>query len=145
MKLFGEEISAAKTYFRGTHRSLAPAETLRRFEPKLPALGITRLADITGLDCVGLPVYVAIRPNSRNLSTSQGKGFDHDSAKASAMMESIESWHAERVSIPVVQDSYQSLALRRSVAVEPARTSWGRPGIRLGRMSPTFGCAGGTW
>jgi len=118
MKLFDEEVSASKTYFRGTHRSVAPAETLRRFSPCLPALGITRLADITGLDGIGLPVYVAIRPNSRALATSQGKGFDHDSAKASAMMESIESWHGERPEIPLVHDSHRAL-LRRHAAVDP--------------------------
>ena len=89
MILFGEPVSAPKTYFRGTHRSVSPAETLCRFGTRLSEFGITRLADITGLDSIGLPVYVAIRPNSRNLSTSQGKGSDHDSAKASAMMESI--------------------------------------------------------
>jgi ribosomal protein S12 methylthiotransferase accessory factor len=118
MKLFGEEVSALKKYFRGTHRSVSPAETLRRFSPHLPALGITRLADITGLDGIGLPVYVAIRPNSRNLSTAQGKGFDHDSAKASAMMESVESWHAERPELPLVHDSHRSLE-RRHAAVDP--------------------------
>jgi ribosomal protein S12 methylthiotransferase accessory factor len=118
MKLFGEEVSVPKTYFRGTHRSIAPAETLRRFGPCLPALGITRLADITGLDCIGLPVYVAIRPNARALATSQGKGFDHDSAKASAMMESIESWHGERPEIPLVHDSHRALSLRHA-AVDP--------------------------
>jgi ribosomal protein S12 methylthiotransferase accessory factor YcaO len=120
MNLFGEEVSAPKTYFRGTHRSVPPAETLRRFSPHLPALGITRLADITGLDAIGLPVYVAIRPNARNLSTSQGKGFDHDSAKASAMMESIESWHGECPDLPLLHDSHRSLALR-AMDVRPPR------------------------
>jgi YcaO-like protein with predicted kinase domain len=118
MNIFGEEVSAAKTYFRGTHRSVSPAETLRRFIPQLPALGITRLADITGLDAIGLPVYVAIRPNSRTLATSQGKGFDHDSAKASAMMESIEGWHAERPEMPLVHDSYRAIRKRHAV-VDP--------------------------
>jgi YcaO-like protein with predicted kinase domain len=118
MNLFGEEVSAPKTYFRGTHRSVSPAETLRRFLPHLPVLGITRLADITGLDAIGLPVYVAIRPNSRTLATSQGKGFDHDSAKASAMMESIEAWHAERPDMPLVHDSYRSLR-RAHPTVDP--------------------------
>ena len=118
MILFGEPVSAPKTYFRGTHRSVSPAETLCRFGTRLSEFGITRLADITGLDSIGLPVYVAIRPNSRNLSTSQGKGADHDSAKASAMMESIESWHAERPELPLVHDSYRSLR-RTHDAVDP--------------------------
>lgn len=118
MKLLGEEVSAPKTYFRGTHRTIAPAETLCRLGTRLREFGITRLADVTGLDSIGLPVYVAVRPNSRSLSTAQGKGTDHDSAKASAMMESIESWHAERPELPLVHDSYRSLR-RTHDAVDP--------------------------
>jgi ribosomal protein S12 methylthiotransferase accessory factor len=118
VNLLGEEVSARKTYRRGTHRAVAPAETLCRFGTRLREFGITRVADITGLDCIGLPVYVAVRPNSRNLSTAQGKGIDHDSARASAMMESIESWHAERPSLPLVHDSYRSLR-RTHDAVDP--------------------------
>jgi ribosomal protein S12 methylthiotransferase accessory factor len=68
------------------------------------------LANVTGLDAIGMPVYVAIRPNSRGLSVSQGKGIDRDSAKASAMMESIESWHGERVELPFRYDSYRALS-----------------------------------
>jgi len=59
-----------------------------------------------------LPVYVAVRPTSRALSTSQGKGFDHDSAKVSALMESIESWHAEHTELALVHDSYRALRAR---------------------------------
>jgi ribosomal protein S12 methylthiotransferase accessory factor len=71
---------------------------------------MTRLANITGLDRIGIPVYVAIRPNSRSLATSQGKGLDHDAAKASALMEGIETWHAETLVNPVRWESYQALA-----------------------------------
>src|SRR5690349_19029304 len=81
-------------------------------------LGITRLADITGLDAIGLPVYVAVRPTSRALSTSQGKGLDHDAAKASALMESIESWHAEHTELALIHDSHRALA-RRHLAADP--------------------------
>ena len=59
-----------KTYRAGTHRSTAPEETLARVAPLLPALGITRLANITGLDRIGIPVVVACRPNSRSLAVS---------------------------------------------------------------------------
>jgi len=118
MRLFGESASALKTYLLGTHRCVTPAETLRRFGPHMCALGITRLADITGLDAIGLPVYVAVRPTSRALSTSQGKGFDHDSAKVSALMESIESWHAEHTELALVHDSYRALA-RGHAAADP--------------------------
>jgi ribosomal protein S12 methylthiotransferase accessory factor len=78
-------------------------------------MGITRVANITGLDSIGLPVYTAIRPNSRSLATSQGKGLDAPAAKASALMETIETWHAEHIENPLRWDSYA--ALRRRAAV----------------------------
>ena len=78
-------------YVDGTHRSVTPRDTLRRIAPHLGEFGITRVANITGLDRVGIPVYVAVRPNARSLSVSQGKGVDRDAAKASAIGESVEA------------------------------------------------------
>ena len=75
----------------------------------MPALGITRLANLTGLDDLGVPVYSAIRPQGRSLSTSQGKGFTDAAAAVSALMESIETWHAEHIVRPRVTGSVASL------------------------------------
>jgi YcaO-like protein with predicted kinase domain len=86
-----------KLFTESTHRSRAPVATFAAYEHLMPRLGITRLANITGLDCIGIPVVVAFRPESRGLATSQGKGVDLISAKVSALMESIETWHAERI------------------------------------------------
>ncbi|PDQ36099.1 MAG: hypothetical protein B5766_02895 [Candidatus Lumbricidophila eiseniae] len=86
-----------KRFVQGTHRMCAPGETFERFSPFLGRCGITRLANVTNLDTIGLPVYVAIRPNSRGLSTSQGKGITRDAARVSAMMESFEGWHGENI------------------------------------------------
>lgn len=69
-------------------------------------MGITRLANVTGLDCIGISVYMAIRPNARSLAVSQGKGIDPDHAKASALMESVENWHAEWIELPTRIGSY---------------------------------------
>jgi ribosomal protein S12 methylthiotransferase accessory factor len=80
----------------GTVRARTPEETWDAVAGHLPAFGITRLADLTGLDCVGLPVWTAIRPASRTLSTSQGKGATVLLAKLSAVMEAIELWHVEQ-------------------------------------------------
>ena len=60
-----------------------------------PRVGITRIADVTGLDRLGIPVYQAIRPRSRNLAVSQGKAVTAVGAKVSGAMEAIELWHAE--------------------------------------------------
>ncbi|MCZ4429842.1 YcaO-like family protein [Agrobacterium sp. SOY23] len=61
---------------------------LRRF-------GITRVGDVTGLDIIGIPVWFAVRPNSRGLSVSQGKGLFAEQARLSAIMEAIEGAVAE--------------------------------------------------
>jgi ribosomal protein S12 methylthiotransferase accessory factor len=79
--------------------------------------GITRLADVTSLDWVGLPVYQAIRPNSRNISVSQGKGLTRSLAKVSALMEALESFHAEAIQQPGVRATLGSM--RRELDYDP--------------------------
>ncbi|MCU0269885.1 MAG: YcaO-like family protein [Acidimicrobiales bacterium] len=98
-----------KVFRASTHRIVAPAETVARLTPVLPVLGITRLANVTGLDRIGVPVVVACRPNARSLSVSQGKGLDLDASRASALMESVEAWHAERITHPLKLGSYEDL------------------------------------
>src|SRR6185295_13174400 len=80
---------------------ILPRETLARVQPFLAKMGITRLANVTGLDTIGIPVVLACRPNSRSLAVSQGKGLDLDAAKASAVMETAESYHAENIILPL--------------------------------------------
>ena len=86
------------TYFKGTHRVIAPDETIENNKDKLKTAGITRIADITDLDRIGIPVYTAIRPTSQygGVSVYGGKGISKDHAKASAMMEGFERYSAER-------------------------------------------------
>ncbi len=60
-------------------------------------VGISRLADLTGLDYFNIPVFSAIRPNAKSLTVSQGKGLTEDEAKCSALIESIETYYAEEV------------------------------------------------
>lgn len=59
-------------------------------------MGITRCADVTRLDA-DFDVFTccAIRPKARWLQNSNGKGLTLAAAKASALMESIELYHAE--------------------------------------------------
>ncbi|MFJ2110759.1 YcaO-like family protein [Streptomyces sp. NPDC087850] len=80
----------------GTVRARTPEETWAAVAGRLDEFGITRVADLTGLDVIGLPVWTAIRPASRTLSTSQGKGATALLAKLSAVMEAIELWHVEQ-------------------------------------------------
>jgi YcaO-like protein with predicted kinase domain len=94
----------------GTYRACRPQETLAKLEPLLwHTFGITRVANITQLDNIDLPTYVAIRPLSKLITTSQGKGVTHELAKISAIMESIEGWHAERLPEADLRGTYQEL------------------------------------
>jgi ribosomal protein S12 methylthiotransferase accessory factor len=89
------------TYFEGTHRVIAPSKTIEINKDKLKTAGITRIADITDLDRIGLPIYTAIRPTAEEggVSIYGGKGISKDHAKASAMMEGFERYSAERQSV----------------------------------------------
>lgn len=60
-------------------------------------LGITRIGDITGLDVLGVPVVQVVRPHSLSNSVSQGKGHTLVDAAISAILESAESFCAERL------------------------------------------------
>ena len=104
-------------YSFGTRRAVPPTETLRRIRPVARAAGVTRLADITGLDWVGIPVYQAIRPNSRALSASQGKGLTRGQAQASALMEAIEVFHAEEIVLPSLRETVGEM--RRALGYDP--------------------------
>jgi YcaO-like protein with predicted kinase domain len=78
-------------------------------------MGITRVANVTGLDTIGLPVVMVCRPNSRSLAVSQGKGLDLESAKASGVMESVEAYHAEHITLPLKLASYEELRYTHTV------------------------------
>ena len=73
------------------------------------ALGVTRLADVTGLDRIGLPVWQAVRPWGRSLSVHQGKGLTADAARLGACMEAIECSHAEAWTAPTITAAWADL------------------------------------
>jgi ribosomal protein S12 methylthiotransferase accessory factor len=101
--------AAAKKHLVGTHRTVEPARTLERLQDVLDRLGITRVAVVTGLDVIGIPVVMVCRPNGRSLSVAQGKGVDLLAAKVSGIMEAVEAWHAENVLLPLRLATYNEL------------------------------------
>lgn len=105
-----------KAYRLGTHRRRIPEETLRQVQPLLKSMGISRVANVTGLDRVGIPVYNAFRPKSRSISVSQGKGSEPLAAKVSAIMESVETFHAERLDHSVQFASIEQLQKQYTLA-----------------------------
>lgn len=84
-------------YFGCTHRAIPPKITIKNVEWKLKRAGVTRIAEITHLDRLGIPVYSAIRPGAAEgaVSIYAGKGATKNQAKASAMMEAFERYSAE--------------------------------------------------
>src|SRR5690606_4828963 len=105
----------------GTIRHVHPDVTLAKLKKKLSQFGITRVADVTGLDHVKIPVMVAIRPNAKHLATSQGKGLTRDLASISAIMESIELFHAELTLPSYIRGSYNELKSKNYNVLNPSK------------------------
>jgi ribosomal protein S12 methylthiotransferase accessory factor len=100
-----------KIVLKGTHRAVSAEATWSRIEPLLRDFGITRVADVTHLDHIGIPVMVAVRPLSETYGTSQGKGATPLLARISAAMEAIEMWHAENFDCPRFEAAAHDLEL----------------------------------
>lgn len=60
------------------------------------AMGVTRLARLTGLDRAGVEVVAAVRPGGHVLQVTNGKGETWAAAAAGALAEAAELWSAER-------------------------------------------------
>ncbi|OLF11310.1 YcaO-like family protein [Actinophytocola xanthii] len=80
----------------GILRERTPERTWELVAPRMPAYGITRVAELTGLDTIGMPVYMAVRPLGHTMCVSQGKGTTRLNARISAVMEAIEIFLCER-------------------------------------------------
>jgi len=111
---------ALKRYTVGTHRICPPNDTLARVQPLLADMGITRIANVTGLDRIGIPVVMVIRPNARSVAVSQGKGLTLAAAKASGVMEAAELWHAEHITKPLKLASFEEMRREHQIA-DPER------------------------
>jgi YcaO-like protein with predicted kinase domain len=92
-------------------------DTWKIIEPHLRRSGVTRLANHTGLDRVGIPVVNAIRPNLEGYSVAHGKGMTLEAAKLSAAMESLERYYGTTTEFPVFIATYNEL--KQSYTVIP--------------------------
>ncbi|WP_404790461.1 YcaO-like family protein [Altericista sp. CCNU0014] len=124
--------SLPKLDLQGTIRAERAESTWQRLEPLLSVFEITRIANLTGLDCLGIPVAQAIRPNGCALTGSQGKGVSFLLAKVSAAMESIELYHAENLPEPEIVASYSALS-RDRCCLDPQTL---KPGRHWSRYHP---------
>ncbi len=112
--------SVRKVYRDGTHRARKPEETLSWIEPKMAIAGVTRLANITGLDRIGIPIFSAVRPTAAEgaVSVYSGKGLTETLAKISAIMESFERYSAEFRNEKTVKGNYSQIS-REFNALDP--------------------------
>lgn len=108
------DYSSPKHFWQGTQRIVPPSVTVERARAHFGQLGLTRLADVTGLDRMGIPVVLAVRPNGLSLSVDAGKGLTLEAATASAVMETVERYHAETADPPRFRASYDRASAQHS-------------------------------
>lgn len=106
----GELFRSKKFFSLGTHRASNPEQTVETIRPFLERAGVTRIADITGLDTVGVPTTLAIRPNAQTMACSSGKGLTLEQAFASGAMEAFELHAAETAELASVHAPYSEMA-----------------------------------
>jgi ribosomal protein S12 methylthiotransferase accessory factor len=97
-------------------------ETARRLREIQRRVPITRVSDLTPLDPLGVPVFVAVTPLARDLTTHAGKGACALSARVSAMMEAVERVSAERpIEDSTLEGSASGLTGAGMYVVDPRR------------------------
>jgi ribosomal protein S12 methylthiotransferase accessory factor len=149
----------------GTLRDRSPEDTWELVRPRLRDYGITRVAELTGLDVIGMPVFMAVRPLATTIGVSQGKGATPLLARLSAVMEAIEmsvceryfttpdAFVAEAVDLDLPYTTTEITPTQRSVVSDRFPQRW-VPAVALNDGAPTFvplravamdGVADGTW
>jgi ribosomal protein S12 methylthiotransferase accessory factor len=95
----------------GVERGVRPSVTIRRARKMLDAVGVTKVADVTDLDRVGIPNFMTVRPHDAGpgISYYNGKGRTRADAHAGALMEAIERHAGESYDGRVLQTSYYNL------------------------------------
>ncbi|MGB9927439.1 MAG: YcaO-related McrA-glycine thioamidation protein [Methanosarcina sp.] len=114
------KIDRSLSYLDGTQRVYDEATTLENTKDQIKKIGVTRIADITNLDRLGIPIFSSIRPTAARgaISIYSGKGSTEQRARISAIMESFERCLAERsginaniageINAPVLVESYSN-------------------------------------
>ncbi|HET9061516.1 MAG TPA: YcaO-like family protein [Acidimicrobiales bacterium] len=110
-----------KAVTAGTHRCRSLEETAALLPQLQERFGISRVANITGLDHLRLPVFNAYRPFAAtgNITVAQGKGASPTAAAVSAAMEAVEHACAEPGGHQPLQASFEQLRQRRLRSLDP--------------------------
>lgn len=105
---------------------VSPAGHARSFEdteawirPLIRRVPVTRVVNVTPLDYLDLPSWVAVTPLAKDLTTHAGKGLTHRAARLSAVMEAIERVCGEHLpaGIETLRLSFNELRERAGGAV----------------------------
>ncbi len=85
-----------KVYILETHRSRTPDATLHFIESMKELVGMRSFREASGLDRIGIPVFICDRVRPDDSTTSHtGKGVSPIQAQVSLTMESIERYSSE--------------------------------------------------
>lgn len=84
------------TVLSSSVRETSAADSCVRAWPVARRLGVSRIAETTHLDRIGIPVFAAVRPAAELVVVTAGKGQYADEARAGALMEAVEQAVAER-------------------------------------------------
>jgi ribosomal protein S12 methylthiotransferase accessory factor len=132
------KIDRSLSYIEGTQRVYDEATTIENTKDQIKKIGVTRIADITNLDRLGIPIFSAIRPSAAPgaISIYSGKGSTEQRARISAIMESFERCLAERpglnaniagsISAPSLVESYLN-AREKHTVLEPGTLLLSQP------------------
>src|SRR3979490_1166982 len=99
----------AKYSSSGVERSVRPSATIRRARGVLDIIGVTKVADVTDLDRVGIPNFMTVRPHDLGPGISYYNGKGTTRADAGAMMEAVERHAGERYDGPIIASSHYNL------------------------------------
>ncbi|MDY0294118.1 MAG: YcaO-related McrA-glycine thioamidation protein [Candidatus Methanomethylophilaceae archaeon] len=102
-------------------RTVSPEETLKNALPVLERIGADPPEDVTGMDCIGIPVFSVCREmTAKGLPGNyNGKGATREQAMASAVMETIERYSSEmREDDRIVYGTYRQAA-ENGPAIDP--------------------------
>jgi ribosomal protein S12 methylthiotransferase accessory factor YcaO len=117
---FSPRLTSRRKHAAFSERIKPPAETMLLAAEAAAASGVTRLADITGLDRIGIPVYSSVVPASEDgISVYNGKGVQAVESKTGALMEAIERQTALNASLPMFEASVRDLRAGGKAFTDP--------------------------
>ncbi|MCC9309748.1 YcaO-like family protein [Kitasatospora sp. RB6PN24] len=121
-----------KELYAVSGRHLPLTDTIETVWELRAAAGVSRVADVTGLDRLGLPVFNTYRTTAApgNLSVTCGKGRSREAALASALMEAYERYcgeqhgrHGPFLTLKQAEESLPEVLDPRELVLD-TRTTW---------------------